>query len=94
MELTVDSILLGADGSGLVTFRFSIGEPKEWLLEIPYSNSVSIDEGVKQAAAQLAQCAKALTEDALAARRTSSTCGLKLGRVQDAKTLINYLLHG
>jgi hypothetical protein len=55
MELTVDSILLEADGSGLVTFRFNVGEPKEWLLEIPYSNSASIDEGVKQAAAQLVQ---------------------------------------
>ena len=75
MELTVDLILLGADGSGLVTFRFSIGEPKEWLLEIPYSNSASIDEGVKQAAAQLAQCAKALTEDALALAEHAETAG-------------------
>ena len=75
MELTVDSILLGADGSGLVTFRFSIGEPKEWLLEIPYSNSASIDEGVKQAAAQLAQCAKALTEDALALAEQAEPAG-------------------
>ena len=73
MELTVDSILLGADGTGLVTFRFSIGEPKEWLLEIPYSNSASIDEGVKQAAAQLAQCAKALSEDALALAELADT---------------------
>lgn len=75
MELTVDSILLGADGSGLVTFRFNIGEPKEWLLEIPYSKSASIDEGVKQAAAQLAQCAKALTEEALALAERAETKG-------------------
>jgi hypothetical protein len=75
MELAVDSILLGTDGSGLVTFRFNIGEPKEWLLEIPYSNSASIDEGVKQAAAQLAQCAKALNEEALALAESSATTG-------------------
>ena len=51
----------------------AIGEPKEWLLEIPYANSASVDEGVKQAAAQLAQCAKALTEDALALAKSAET---------------------
>jgi hypothetical protein len=66
MELTVDSILLGADHSGLVTFRFNVGEPKEWVLEIPYSSTASIDDGLKQAAALLAQMAKRLEEEALA----------------------------
>ena len=75
MELTVDSVLLGADGAGLVAFKFNIGEPKEWLLEIPYSSSTSIDEGVKQAAALLAQCAKALTEEALALAEQAETAG-------------------
>jgi hypothetical protein len=36
---------------------------------------VSIDEGVKQAAAQLAQCAKALTEDALALAEQAAPAG-------------------
>ena len=45
------------------------------LLEIPYSHSASIDEGVKQAAAQLVQYAKALTESALALAEQPETKG-------------------
>jgi hypothetical protein len=73
MELTIDTILLGTDGSGLVTFRFNVGDPKEWVFEIPYSNTCSIDEGVKQAAALLAQFAKALAEEALALAEQAET---------------------
>lgn len=73
MELTIDSILLGTNGSGLATFRFNAGDPKEWVLEIPFSHTGSIDEGVRQAATLLAQLAQALAEEALALAEPAET---------------------
>ena len=64
MELTVEAILPDDNRSGIVNFKFSGGPDKDLVIEMPYADATSIDDGVKQAAALLAQFAERLAEQA------------------------------